>query len=295
MHRFTTKPIAMNATILCAIATHAFTAAPVTAITLEDAIQKKMVIYQAEGNDKSTHYLMPLVLSVTNKTNEKQQIQINPGLTFNPEDEAYQQMVTTKTLFITLAPGETKQVEVYAMCTQPGNRGQQSGIYYQLSNNTDTKLKELTRFIDQHNLQRIEAQYAVWAVSANKSLEDIVGYDDAAVNVLLPFVAKLVNKPIPPKPADNDYKRNYAHGGKHMKVEVGGSFSFSYPVTKNISIAMFNKNNTVVRELYYNPAVTPGLHKVEYAFDATVYTDEYYYIRMIVDGIIEINDKVELN
>jgi hypothetical protein len=285
----------MNAILLCAIATHAFATTPATAVTLEDAIQKKMVVYQAEGNDKSTHYLMPLVLNVTNKINEKQKIQINPGLTFNPENEAYQQMVTTKTLYITLAPGETKQVEVYAMCTQPGNRGQQSGIYYQLTNTADTKLKEMATFIDQHNLQRIEAQYAVWAVSANESLENIAGYDDAAVNTLLPFVANLLNKPIPPKPADNDYKRNYAHSGKHMKVEVGGAFRFSYPVTKNISIAMFNKNNTVERELYFNPAVPPGSHEVKYAFDATVYTDEYYYIRMIVDEVIKINDKVELN
>ena len=69
---------------------------------------------------------------------------------------------------------------------------------------------------------------------------------------------------------------------------------FSYSWKASVSVGLFNQRNVLVRELYNDPAVTPGEHKVSYAFDNSVYTDSVYYARLISDGEVKINRKIEL-
>ena len=87
-----------------------------------------------------------------------------------------------------------------------------------------------------------------------------------------------------------DFSESEIHALRGCEI-VGGEFEYKINSPRSVVIAMFDNDNIVVRELFNNPEVKPGVHTFEYAFDATVYTDEFYYIRMIMNGDIALEGK----
>nr|NQU88827.1 hypothetical protein [Bacteroidota bacterium] len=78
------------------------------------------------------------------------------------------------------------------------------------------------------------------------------------------------------------------------KVKMGGEFQYDLYETRSITIAMFDKDNIVVRELYKNQEVLPGPHHLKFNFDATAFEDEYYFVKVIDNGEIVINMKIDM-
>lgn len=265
-----------------------------TPVSLADALLQNKVSYTAKGYEDSPHYLQPIKLIIKNNSVENLQIRIDPGLIFDPEQTVSQQMVTTRKELLALAPGKSDTILLYAMCTQPSKRGQKDSTRYVLRTEVSDALKQLAVFIDEKKLQGIEGQYAVWTVAAHYGMEDIVGYDSAAVSLLLPLVSKLTGKPIPPPPAANDYKRNYQTGYSFMKASIKGKFYFQYAEVKNVSIGLFRTDGVIVRELFNNPQTQPVYQEVEYAFDSDVYTEDAYVVRMVVDGRVVRERKIAM-
>jgi hypothetical protein len=100
---------------------------------------------------------------------------------------------------------------------------------------------------------------------------------------------------MPPPPSKTDYARNYHASEITMKIKVGGSYSFNFSRTKSVQIAMFNNQNVLVRELYKNNQELPGRKTINYAFDASIYKDPIYYMRLFVDGEKRLETKMDLN
>jgi len=75
---------------------------------------------------------------------------------------------------------------------------------------------------------------------------------------------------------------------------MSGEFSYNLYENRSITIAMFDKDNIVVRELYKNTVEKPGDHKLKFEFDATAYTDDFYYLKVIDNGDVAIEMKVEI-
>jgi len=57
---------------------------------------------------------------------------------------------------------------------------------------------------------------------------------------------------------------------------------------------MFNKENMVVRELLFEPFVEPGTYEFKFSFDASVYTDPVYYIKLIINKDVKIVKELTL-
>ncbi len=79
-----------------------------------------------------------------------------------------------------------------------------------------------------------------------------------------------------------------------MKAEIGGNFSFQKSKPFKARIAMFDTNNICVRELFLNENCPAGIQKVSYKFDASQFTDKYYYIKSIVDEKIIFNSRYDI-
>ena len=95
---------------------------------------------------------------------------------------------------------------------------------------------------------------------------------------------------MPPPPAKDDTKRNYRDTIYEKSIE--GSFTYTVRFESEVLIAMFDKDNRVVRELYRNNKEQPGKKDFAFAFDATIYTDKFYHIRLLINGEKRIEGKV---
>lgn len=266
-----------------------------TTVELKDAIASQSISCEFAGNAKSPHYEKPLLLQLTNNKSEPVHVKIPNGQLFSPTDSSYQNLIVTDEIIIVLKPNEKLDFPVSAMCTEASDMGQNAETKYTLGKLASGNLLKATQFIEQNNLfNTIGAQHAVWSVTNEKPIESICDFNETNLRKLQEFVAKLLNKPLPPPPAPNDYVHNYNAPTKTIQVRFMGEFEFNFARVHSVKVAMFNKDNIVVRELYNNPAMPSGIHNLSYEFDASIYTDDYYYIRLTKDSEIVFDDKVEM-
>lgn len=264
-------------------------------VPIGDAIRDKLVKATMINNKGFSHFDKCLLLQLQNTGNSAIRVAVSPGTLVNPDDPKYQNLLVTEDKLITLNPGEQKNVPLYAMCTEPHDAAPgEEPVSYQLASVSPEPLQKIAGFIAQQNYHNSEGQQAVWCVAERRQLEEIAGYDTTAVRLLQQTVSAITGQPLPPKPRSNDYRRNYYASPTVMKVKVSGKYAFKFAFEKQVLIGMYNTQNVLVRELYKNEHEAPGAKTVEYAFDATVYTDPVYFMRLYVNGEKRMETRMDL-
>lgn len=267
-------------------------AANIETYTISEAVSKKLVDASIYHNSKSVHYINPLIIDVKNKTSKSFYLKFSSGDLYIPDDSSYQNIILTENLLVLVDAGKRKAIKPKGMCTEPNDRAGNDGLTYFFKENKNKKLVEIAKFIAENKYNDAVGQQAVWCVAdKTKDILDINGYDSLSRLKLMKTVAAITGKRIPDMKKLRETFNNYTLPQK--KETIGGMFEFSFPVSKKIHIAMFNPSGTLVRELYYNTGETPGVHKINFEFDYTVYTDEYYTIKLIADDEVILASKVD--
>jgi len=259
-------------------------------VNIDQAVKTGLVTCAIKVNTESTHYISPISLTVMNTKSTPVSVRIPNGMQFFPEDSIYQNLITTQEELLVLNPGKPVTVPVFSMCTEHTDRAPGSETKYKIGKQANEKITLITKYIESQKLHDPLGQSAVWAMTCGSPLEDISGFDTTAARKLVTLVAKTLGKNCPPPPAKEDTRRNYY--ATNYSSSMHGTFNYDFFKTSNVTIAMFNKDNIVVRELYRNPAEPPGKHKLEYKFDSTQYTEDFYVFKLIADGEVILSCKL---
>lgn len=262
-----------------------------TVYDLASAIENNWLHLEVTGYENSTHYTKPIIATITNTTKNPLNISIANGQIFRAEDSTVQDIVIVKEELIALKTKETKKVPLYGMCIELSNSGNNLETQFYLDGKAEEKLLKLTQEIEKRKDFNTLGQYAVWALTDDENITSISGFDESEALHLRTFVATLLGVPVPLQDP-NDYETNYHNDGL-IKRAAESKFKFTFSEDSAVSIAMFDENNMVVRELYHNPNVKAGYHELAFKFDVSVYQNKAYYVRMIVDEEIKINMKME--
>lgn len=263
-------------------------------LNFQEAVQKGLIRCSFKNNPESPHYMRPILFEATNLKDQPITIKVDAGQQFFPQDDKYQNLIVTLGGNFKLKPNEKKSIALFAMCTEATDAAPSESISYKPAKQNNIKLRKMAEFIAQNKSHDVTGQNAMWCVSNNYAIAGIIGPEPSEVNKLQKFVSQLLGKPLPPPSSIQNYAHDY-HAVPRVEISFKGSMTFSYSEPKSVTIALFNKNNIVVRELYNDTAVTPGVHKVEYAFDNSLYNEDIYYVRLICDGNIQINRKLKMN
>ena len=256
-----------------------------TTIKLNEAIQNKKVSCVIKGNTSSTHYYEPILIEISNLSNSTINLAIESGDMFIPSDSTLQNIVVTEEAPIVLLPKATKKIKIKGMCTERGDgAGSETTTYTFLASNNDT-LKKLSKFIAQNKYHTSAAQFAVWTLMDNDDINGVISADTTEENKLKQLLATLTGKTYTVK-QKNSYKTNYY---APPREKVSGMFEYNFIEPKDIQIAMFDSNGILVRELYNQKSVAAGSHKINFAYDASVYKDDLYYFKLIANNEILVN------
>ncbi|MCU0445197.1 MAG: hypothetical protein MUE85_09775 [Microscillaceae bacterium] len=99
-------------------------------VSLTQAWQKQQVEASFAGNDKSVHYLKPLIIKLKNLQKTALSISLEAGAYFVSQPADYQDIITTEDLLVNLQPNETKTLEVYGVCTEASNSAPRASTSY---------------------------------------------------------------------------------------------------------------------------------------------------------------------
>ncbi len=256
------------------------------------AVKEKIISYVANGNSKSTHFLKPLILKLQNLLNTSKTVKIENGQTFIAGDSAYQNLVVTKEMIVTIPANSVKTVELYAMCIEHHDSAPTDNVIYKEGKMAGPSLKGLTIIIEKKRYFDQIAQEAVWCIVNDNPIEDIAGFNNEEVLELQKYVCSVTGKKIPPPPAPDDYLHNYNY--TNFKRTIGGYFEFDFGKKSNVKVAMFNNRGIIIRELYNQTNITPGFHKIKFEFDGSAFEYGNYIIKMIIDGNVYYEKDIEL-
>ena len=258
---------------------------------LKAANEAGKIEFGVTGNSESTHYMMPIQIEITNTTDQDLNVKIPNGQIFHTTSEDVQDVIITREEMIALAPKQKRTVPLYAMCIQQHNSGANEFENYKLGDMASGNLAKLTKEIEKRKDFNTLGQYAVWTITDGDHLNTISGFDGEEALYLKTFVADLMGVPVPEYDPD-DYLTNYEDTGLIQRA-VKSRFKFRFSEESAVTIAMFDEDNIVVRELYNNPNEPAGEHYLEFEYDVEVYTDKAYYVRLIRDDEIKVSMKME--
>jgi hypothetical protein len=253
---------------------------------LLDAIKNKNVKCTIQGNSSSTHYLEPIIATITNISSQPITVEINDGDMFIPTDSNKQNIVVTSQEILVLKPLEKKTIKIKGMCTEQSDGAGNNETVYTFKPNDNKNLKKLSEFIQSKKYQTTTAQYAVWSLMNNSDINSIYGADSTEETDLKKFMASLTGKTY--VLTNKNYRYNYY---EPPKEKVGGKFEYNFAKKQDVQIAMFDKNGILVRELFNQKDVPGGLHTFNFEFDSSVYTDDVYYFKLIALNDVLVNQK----
>jgi hypothetical protein len=261
-------------------------------LSLKEAMQQKRIVLSGTYNENSVHYLRPVAITIVSLLSTPFKLKIKSGDLFVPEDTACQTMMITGDTVLMVGAGTTKKITPFGMCIEPHDRAGKKGLAYRFKENKNPKLIEIAEFIFKNRFNDGVGQHAVWCVvNKDMNLLDINGYDSISRKRLISKVAGITGKKMPD---DKELRLGYQNYTQPKITEsIGGTFEFKFSDTTNVHIAMFNALGTIVRELYYNPREKPGVKKVEFEFDYTQYTDEFYTIKLIANQEVYLTSQID--
>jgi hypothetical protein len=260
-------------------------------LDIANAVSEQKIELTITGNDESPHYYQPILVNLKNLTSEELVIKIKNGQLFKSTDPEIQDIIVTQEEMIVLKGFDHISQPIFGMCVQQFNSAPGFAQKYKLDKIATNNLASIANQIQEKKAFSIAGQNSVWAVTDNNELDAIDSYIPEDSSELRAYVADLLNIP------DTVIVRRQSvvldTRPKRTKRSVEGNFKYSFSQTSAVTIGMFNEQNIVVKELYNNPETPAGEHKLAYEFDTMVFQENTYYIRLIIDGQIKINFKME--
>ncbi len=263
----------------------------ITTYDIKTALEKKIIECKFKGNSNSPHYYQPIEINITNLTKKSINIRVPNGQMFITDSTDTQDVIITQEELIALSPQQNDLKPLFAMCTQQNKSASNESTIYSIGNQATSSLGELTKEIEKNKSFNTLGQYSVWALTDDLPLEEINGFDEKEAIHYQKYIANLLDIPLPINQPE-DYK-NYYETTTTLHRSIVGKFEYKIHKSSNITIGLFNDQDIIVRELYNNPSQKAGEHLFKYAFDLATYQDPKYYVRLIINGNIKVNLKME--
>ncbi len=248
------------------------------------AVKNNTVSLTMLGNDASTHYYEPVLANINNSSDSFLEIDMPAGTLLEPANDAEQTLMVTEDLMVNLTPKQSKMIKVKAMCTEPWDRAGSASSVYSLKVNKNDTLIKLAKYISSNKYFTSCAQSALWTLIKRDRLTEVYGADTIEQKNLRTFLNKYAGLPMPKPSEYNDYRYNY-YIPPTPKETLSGYFQFGMQSPHDIQVAMFDTTGILVRELFNQKQYKPNNgQKIKYEFDFTVYQNDKYFVKLIVDN-----------
>lgn len=256
-------------------------------ILLMEAVEKGLVEITAEG--EGGHVGRCLKLKIKNLHRKKIDIQIPAGLIFNSNDEGHQDLMTTEEKVLALEVDKKRITKMYAACIQAPKGSPRMGSGFNMSMLAAGHLLQVAEFLSKEKLYKnAAAQYAVWAASDNKRVENI---DHPK---LANFVADLLGKSRPEyvvvqKTTSLPGEPAYREAPSILK----GRWQFKTEEDKIMTFGLYTLDGKLKHAFFKNKKKIKGLHKFGFTFKVFNMPQGEYYIRLMSGGEIVEEMKVQ--
>lgn len=256
-------------------------------LSITDAVQKGLIEISAKG--EGGHNGKSLKLTIKNLQKKKLNIEIPAGLIFHSTDPNLQDLMITEEKLLPLEANKNRVTKMYAACIQAPKGSPTIGSGFNMGMLASGHLLQVAKFLSNEKLYKNEAaQYAVWAISNNKRVENI---DNTK---LANYVADLLFKPRPEyvvvhKTTSQPGEPAYREAPSILK----GRWRFKLTEEKIMSFGLYTIDGELKHAFFENVKKIAGLHKFSFTFKVFNMPQGEYYIRLMHENEVVEEMKVQ--
>ncbi len=256
-------------------------------ILLAEAVENGYVQIFAEGEGGHTGNC--LKLKIKNLRKKKIDIQIPAGLIFNSNDPSQQDLMITEERMLAIEGNKNRVAKMYAACIQAPNGSPTLGSGFSMSLLATGHLLEIAQYLAKEKLYKHDAaQYAIWAISDNKRVEnidhgklanhvaDLLGVSHPEYVVLHKTISQ------PGEPA-------YREAPSILK----GRWKFKTEEDKLMTFGLYTLEGELKHAFFENKKKVRGLHKFSFTFKVFNMPQGEYYVRLMSDGEVIEEKKIQ--
>lgn len=240
---------------------------------LRTAMEAGWVKVTAEG--KGGHTDRCILLRLKNLKKKNLEIIVPAGLIFSSVDTTEQDLIVVQERILVLNKLEQRSYSLRAMCIQAGNRSPGLKSAFEVGAEPSSELERLVNFINEEKQFTLAAQYAIWAVTDNKRLENIS--DDP----LAMFTAKLLGKNPPKYQVIHDrMSRPGQRAFVNSPAIIKGVFKYRLQEEQLVSLGLYNEAGELKYAAFEQQLQKRGQHKFSFQFKIKNIPPGKYYARL---------------
>ncbi|MDF2436786.1 MAG: hypothetical protein K0Q95_1162 [Bacteroidota bacterium] len=259
-------------------------------LNIEEAARKgyiKLVIKAKGGHTGDV-----ISMKIKNLTSESLSLKVEAGRRLDSQNQEEQDLLVTREERFALGGKQEKTYKIYGMCCQAHNHSPATNSLYSVGKMADSSLIKLATFINENKYySEFTAQEAVWTVSDNNSIAGING-EKEITDKLQKFVSVLTGRPIPAYRIH--YKQQSDTDAMGRAVHVEGVFAYSLNIDNKVTIGIYNSEGKLIQSLMNAEPHEEGEYKLSYKVNTTKLPAGVYYTRMMTDGAVMKEEKIEL-
>jgi hypothetical protein len=259
--------------------------------TVEEAAKKGLVKIVIKGKGGYTGDVIQL--KVQNLTGSPISLKVEAGRRLDSQDDSQQDLLVTRQENFVLASKQEKSYTIYGMCCQAHNAAPKLNSVYKVGKMADSNLVKIASFIDKNKYYSdYTAQQAVWVISDNNSIASIEDGKEEDVKKIRKYVSEITGKPIPSYTIVYKQQDERSVLGRAMKVE--GVFSYSLNIDNHVTVAIYDSQGKMVQLICERYAHARGEYTLHYIFNSSKVPAGTYYTRLILDGAVMKEEKIEI-
>ena len=248
--------------------------------SLSQALSEGLVTLQAEGlggyNGES------LQATVTNVGKRALRIVLGPGMVFQSQDTALQDLLVVDNEEYVLAANQKRSFKLVGYCCEMHRSGPGEGSVFQLVNQSNEKLGQVATYLYRNFLDKNPmTQQAIWSVSDNADLSAVWDRNQPEKSKkLIEFLAQLTGRPVP------WYRSEYAKAApgpqmaKRPMMMIEADWEFTLPENDSLTLAVFNDAGQQVDVLMTNKLYSSGIYTFTFSYKTNRLPKGVYWFRM---------------
>ncbi|MCC7051431.1 MAG: hypothetical protein IT239_06620 [Bacteroidia bacterium] len=239
------------------------------------------------------HLFKCAYIRLINKTEKPIEIEMEPGAWLDSDENAYQDLITTKKEIYTLLPGKPVTRLVDAYCMQAHHSSPKPNAKYTYKGNADSSLIKLVNFLGNNRIEGELAQQAIWIITDKNDLESINSGTDDLKQKVIDYLVK--DRGIKKR---GNYEIIYrqladkAFSGQALKVN--GIINYKIPEGAYNSLLIQDEKGKTYAIIYYREFEKAGAYAKAYNFQTKNLPKGIYYARLYSNQQIIAEEKIDL-
>lgn len=248
--------------------------------TLQQALEKGLVTLEAQGLGGHTGDC--LQATVTNVSKRALRVALAPGMVFQSQDTALQDLLVVDNEEYVLAANQKRAFKLNSYCCEMYRGGPGTGAVFQLVNQSNEKLSQVATYLHRNFLDKNPmAQQAVWSVSDNADLSAVWDRNQPDKSKkLIEFLAQVTGRPVP------WYRSEYAKAApgpqmaKRPMMLIEADWEFKLPENDSLTLAVFNEEGKQVDVLMTDKLYSSGIYTFTFSYKTNRLPKGVYWFRM---------------